>query len=248
MRRLMLILCLALTPAVLVPAVAGGRPEACAAACASGASVTFDAATIRRLPAGATATLCMRHRCRKFAARGSGVGISDSRAAPAPEGARAVCRADRPGESDLSREPARAAAADPRGWGAVRADLLDRAVRVQGRPPPGAGSHLVASRSRPPPAARSGARSPGPRRSGRSTSRTAGAAPARPRRPPRPPAHDPPERSAGDPHADVRLFEQIADPVRAVPAARQHVREPPSSANQISISRGSPLTRPVVVR
>lgn len=79
MRRLIVILCLALTPAALVPAVAGGRPEACAAACASGTSVTFDAATIRRLPAGATATLCMRHRCRKFAARGSGVGISDSR-------------------------------------------------------------------------------------------------------------------------------------------------------------------------
>ena len=79
MRRLMLFVFLGLTTAVLAPAVAGGRPEACPAACASGASVTFDAATIRRLPAGATATLCMRHRCRRFAARGSGVGISDSR-------------------------------------------------------------------------------------------------------------------------------------------------------------------------
>jgi hypothetical protein len=79
MRRATLIFCIAFIPAALVPGVAGGRPEACPASCASGTSVTFDAATIRRLPAGATATLCMRHRCRRFAARGSGVGISDSR-------------------------------------------------------------------------------------------------------------------------------------------------------------------------
>ncbi len=80
MRRLMLLGFLALAPAAIAPAVAGSRPTACPAAnCASGATVVFDAATIRRLPKGATVTLCMRRQCRRFAAGGSQVGISDSR-------------------------------------------------------------------------------------------------------------------------------------------------------------------------
>jgi hypothetical protein len=80
MGRLTLVVCVALSGAALAPAALAGQPEACpAATCASGVSVAFDAATIRRLPKGTTATICMGRRCRRFAAGGSGVGISDSR-------------------------------------------------------------------------------------------------------------------------------------------------------------------------